>query len=92
MSKRLQEILAMFPADMSLVEFSHLAPVQSAGVVMGSPVRQVTCHESPLVIRRGLVGGQVITVTDNRMKEKVVVAINAARAARRQAEEVRYFY
>ena len=88
LSKRLQEILVMFPGDMSLVEFSHLTPVQSSGLVTGSPVRQVSCHESPLVIRRRVGGGQVVTVTDNRMKEKVVVAINAARAARRQAEEV----
>ena len=47
-----------------------------------------------ITLRGGLAHSQVV-VRDPRLKEKVVVAINAARAARRQAEEVRlidYYY
>ena len=82
---------------MSLFEFSHLSP-RMRQVSLGSPGRLVTlppCDYSnsttPMVItlRGGLAHSQVV-VRDPRLKEKVVVAINAARAARRQAEEVRY--
>ena len=44
-----------------------------------------------ITLRGGLAHSQVV-VRDPRLKEKVVVAINAARAARRQAEEVRYAF
>ena len=73
-AKRLEEILTMFPPDMSLLEFSHLA-LTSPAVLSGG---------DPIIINNHLV------VTDSRLKEKVMVAISAARAARRQAEaEVR---
>jgi len=93
-SKRLEEILPLFPPEMSLFEFSHLSP-RMRQVSLGSPGRLVTlppCDYSnsttPMVItlRGGLAHSQVV-VRDPRLKEKVVVAINAARAARRQAEE-----
>ena len=73
-AKRLEEILTMFPADMSLLEFSHLT-LTSPAVLSGG---------DPIIINNHLV------VTDSRLKEKVMVAISAARAARRQVEaEVR---
>ena len=73
-AKRLEEILTMFPPDMSLLEFSHLA-LTSPAVLPGG---------EPIIINNHLV------VTDSRLKEKVMVAISAARAARRQVEaEVR---
>ena len=73
-AKRLEEILTMFPPDMSLLEFSHLALTSPAGLSAGDPI----------IVNNHLV------VTDSRLKEKVMVAITAARAARRQAEaEVR---
>lgn len=93
-SKRLEEILPLFPHEMSLYEFSHLSP-RMRQVSLGSPGRLVSlppCDYSngntPMVItlRGGLAHSQVV-VRDPRLKEKVVVAINAARAARRQAEE-----
>jgi len=94
-SKRLEEILPLFPPEMSLFEFSHLSP-RMRQVSLGSPGRLVSlspCDYSntgntPVVItlRGGLAHSQVV-VRDPRLKEKVVVAINAARAARRQAEE-----
>jgi len=94
-SKRLEEILPLFPVEMSLYEFSHLSP-RMRQVSLGSPGRLVSlppCDYSngntPMVItlRGGLAHSQVV-VRDPHLKEKVVVAINAARAARRQAEEV----
>lgn len=96
-SKRLEEILPLFPSEMSLYEFSHLSP-RMRQVSLGSPGRLVAlppCDYSngntPMVItlRGGLAHSQVV-VRDPRLKEKVVVAINAARAARRQAEEVEH--
>jgi len=93
-AKRLEEILPLFPSEMSLYEFSHLSP-RMRQVSLGSPGRLVSlppCDYSsgntPMVItlRGGLAHSQVV-VRDPRLKEKVVVAINAARAARRQAEE-----
>lgn len=96
-SKRLEEILPLFPSEMSLYEFSHLSP-RMRQVSLGSPGRLVSlppCDYSngntPMVItlRGGLAHSQVV-VRDPRLKEKVVVAINAARAARRQAEEAEH--
>ena len=73
-AKRLEEILTMFPPDMSLLEFSHLT-LTTPAVLSGS---------DPIIINNHMV------VTDSRLKEKVMVAISAARAARRQVEaEVR---
>jgi len=69
-AKRLEEILTMFPADMSLLEFSHLT-LTTPAVLSGS---------DPIIINNHMV------VTDSRLKEKVMVAISAARAARRQVE------
>ena len=64
----------MFPPDMSLLEFSHLA--------LTTPAVLPGCE--PIIINNQVV------VTDSRLKEKVMVAVSAARAARRQAEaEVR---
>jgi len=83
-SKRLEEILTIFPPDMSLHEFSHLSP-RLRQVSLGSPGRLVSVsphHSGDMVIPTR--PGQVV-VRDTRMKEKVMVAINAARAARRQA-------
>ena len=67
--KRLEEILTMFPSDMSLKEFSHLSH--------SSPGRHLIINIS---------SKKQVVVRDSRMKEKVMVAINAARAARRQSE------
>ena len=73
-AKRLEEILPMFPPNMSLLEFSHLA--------LTTPAVLPGCE--PIIINNQVV------VTDSRLKEKVMVAVSAARAARRQAEaEVR---
>ena len=69
-AKRLEEILPMFPPDMSLLEFSHLA--------LTTPAVLPGCE--PIIINNQVV------VTDSRLKEKVMVAVSAARAARRQAE------
>jgi len=69
-AKRLEEILTLFPPDMSLLEFSHLT-LTSPAVLSGG---------DPIIINNHLV------VTDSRLKEKVMVAISAARASRRQAE------
>ena len=68
-TKRLEEILTMFPSDMSLKEFSHLSH--------SSPGRHLIINIS---------SKKQVVVRDSRMKEKVMVAINAARAARRQSE------
>jgi len=89
-AKRLDEILSIFPADMSLHEFSHLSP-KIRQVSLGSPGRLVsvsahyTDSDTPMVIPHK---PRQVVVRDPRMKEKVMVAITAARAARRQAEEV----
>jgi len=68
-TKRLEEILTMFPSDMSLKEFSHLSH--------SSPGRHLIINIS---------SKKQVVVRDSRIKEKVMVAINAARAARRQSE------
>jgi len=81
-SKKLEEILTIFPPDMSLHEFSHLSP-QLRQVSLGSPGRLVSPHHTgDMVIPTR--PGQVVVI-DARLKEKVMVAINAARAARTQA-------
>jgi len=102
-SKRLDEILTIFPPDMSLHEFSHLSP-KMRQVSLGSPGRLISVgphsndndKDTPMLIPRrqsqfnNLTAqntGQQVVVTCPRMKEKVMVAITAARAARRQAEE-----
>jgi len=96
-SKRLEEILPLFPQEMSLYEFSHLSP-RMRQVSLGSPGRLVSLppHDysngnTPMVITlRGSLTHSQVVVRDPRLKEKVVVAINAARAARRQAEEAEH--
>merc|ERR1719189_2586488 len=81
-AKRLEEILAVFPPDLSLAEFSHLAP---APQLLTAPARGDSAPP-PLVIAGG--GAVVAVVTPPRLQEKVMVALTAARAARVQALEV----
>lgn len=84
---------------MSLHEFSHLSP-KMRQVSLGSPGRLVSVgplsndKDTPMLIHRRASNtgkkcntGQQVVITCPRMKEKVMVAITAARAARRQAEE-----
>ena len=68
--------------DLSLAEFSHLAP---APQLLSAPARGDSAPP-PLVIAGG--GAVVAVVTPPRLQEKVMVALTAARAARVQALEV----
>ena len=73
-TKRLEEILSVFPADMSLLDFSHLSPSSTCPLTCGDPILITVSSQQQVVVK------------DSRMKEKVMVAMNAARAARRQSE------
>ena len=72
----------MTSRDLSLAEFSHLAP---APQLLSAPARGDSAPP-PLVIAGG--GAVVAVVTPPRLQEKVMVALTAARAARVQALEV----
>ena len=72
----------MTSRDLSLAEFSHLAP---APQLLSAPARGDSAP-APLVIAGG--GAVVAVVTPPRLQEKVMVALTAARAARVQALEV----
>jgi len=79
-SKKLEEVLCLFPASMTLTEFSHLSPC-----LLPPPGCLCPPSMSPLAVTTGDTASLVL-VTDLRLKEKVLVAITAARAARLQAD------
>merc|ERR1719244_2565223 len=84
-TKRLEEILSLFPSTMTLQEFSlldsSLSPDQT------SPTNFHQTHHTDMIVKiSGCCPSSQVVVTDPRLREKVVVAIHAARAARLQAE------